>query len=413
MEAYLFTFMRYLIIFCTAFLFISCNNKLHEDYLTEAVQTILVDLDKAGDLHMSDFFSAINYYPLITPEGKKMGRITKTMILDEYIGFYDDARKSVWVFTRDYDYVNEVRIPIGRGPGEVIHMTDAILTNDGLIHALGAYNVVIYNLEGEFMDEFLVDFFITKFTYNQETQEYIGYASNNLNRELNEGHAGHNLIFFDKTGTVTGSKLPIENGREYIAQYIPNRFAAYNDNELISPALIDTVYSIHNGSIEPRYYLDFGDASIPENVFTLRRNHGSNEYDWANFFSMEIDDKNYIGFLSMFNETDSFIHFRFGTRQQNYNAIYNKETEEIKIGSGRMVNDIDYGFVHFNYQSFDNTLFTLVEPIDLLHHLDNLHENEPEKLQSSKMKILTELSDTITADGNPILKIAAFKTVGH
>ncbi|MCC5915486.1 MAG: 6-bladed beta-propeller [Balneolaceae bacterium] len=400
--------MRLLITITICFHFFACSSE-QDSVPLEDVKTIQVDLNDAEDLNMSQFFSSVEYHPLVTPDDKQIGRITKTMVLDEYFGFYDEARNSVWVFTRDFEYVNEVRIPQGRGPGEVIQMTDAVLTNDGLVHALGAYNMVIYNLEGELVDEALIDLFITKIAYDESSQEYIGYASNHLNRELNGDYSGHNLIYFDRSGTVTGGELPIENGRQYIAQYIPNRFSAYNDYDLVSPALIDTVYSIYNGSIEPRYYLDFGDDSIPEEVFNLRDSYASHEYDWANFFSTEIDGNNYIGFLSMFNETDAFIHFRFGTREQNYNAIYNKETEEISIGSGLMVNDIDYGFVHFNYQSFDDALFTIVEPSDLLYHLNDLAENAPEKLQSSKMRDLIELADSIDEDGDPILKILPFK----
>src|SRR5690625_5682314 len=57
-------------------------------------ETIHVNLDNAEPLHMSDYFSQIEYIHLETPDDKPIGRIRKFLIRDEYLGFRSEEHTS-------------------------------------------------------------------------------------------------------------------------------------------------------------------------------------------------------------------------------------------------------------------------------------------------------------------------------
>ena len=145
--------MRFTSVLLFTMLITSCSQTKNELHIPDDLETIQINLEEAGILKMSDFISEIEYIPLETPDGRPIGRIRKFLINDSYLGFYDQARKSVWVYTRDGEYINEVIIPEGKGPGELENFEDVILTDQGEIHALGSFKIVVYDIKGNFIDE--------------------------------------------------------------------------------------------------------------------------------------------------------------------------------------------------------------------------------------------------------------------
>jgi len=226
---------------------------------------------------------------------------------------------------------------------------------------------------------------------------------------MDNKHAGDNLIYLNRNGEITCSMLPIPEGREFIRQIPPNRFPVFADIELYSPNLVDTVYSINQTEIDPRYIFDFGDASATNDVFSQRSNYGSTLYDWSGFYREVLQDGGYVFVIQVFNETENFIHFRFGAGDNYYNAFYDKNTNETRTGPARMTNDIDYGLAPLIYQSSDDALLAVLQPDELIARVDYLHKNFPEMYQSSKLEKLIALTDTLEKYGNPVLKIATFR----
>lgn len=352
--------------------------------------------------------SGIEYVPLIAPEDKYVGRVRKIVKQDSILGLYDRARNSLWTFTESGEYVNEVRIPTGRGPGEVEHLNDIILTSDLTVHALGAFKIVSYDLFGNFIDEIEFDFFIYKIAYDEEKGTIIGYASNNLNERLDNEHVGHNLFWIDDSGEIIKSAIPIAYGREHMGVNVPEKFPDYNDDLYFFPRLVDTVYTINNGEVASRYFIDFGEHSVTDKLFDLRYQYSQSKFEWSEFQRNEIFGENYVGLISEFYEADSHIYFSFNTGDR-HSVIIDKSDNSYSVVKGKMENDIDYGPTTFYNFVLDNKLFTILYPHDIKEHLEFLENNEPAKLNSEKTKVLQKLSDTLQQTDNPVLKIASFK----
>lgn len=358
---------------------------------------------------MSDYFSKLEYHALRTPKGQPVGRIRKIMPQQERIGFFDEARKSVWIFTYEGEYVNEVRIPEGRGPGEIEHLSDVLFTKEDLIYALGLYKIVVYNTDGKFIEETKFKTIIRKFIYVPETQEYIGYADNSLNEQMANEHAGHNLIAVNKEGTFTKSFIPVPNGREYMGYIVPNNFPTYQEEQLFFSHLSDTVYTVYADSVKPRYILDYGEDTIPEEVFDRRGNYSDVFYEWVDFSENELEAKGYISFLTFFNETNSYIYANLGSHNITYTIMYNKVTKETVVGPSRFTNDIDYNYVPFIYESDDHALYTIIEAYDFLTNLNEIYKNEPQKYRSPQMQSLINIAHSLDENSNPVLQIATFR----
>lgn len=374
------------------------------------VKKISVDLQKAEPkLSMSEFFSEIDYLPLTTPSDRTAGNLTKIMVYKDFYAFFDRSRNSGWIFGNEGNFIREIRIPQGGGPGELNHMSDLLITEDQRVFALGAHKIVEYDNKNNFIDEVTFDFVAYNFTYDPYNDLFITSAENDLNVNMDNVHAGDNLIYLNRNGEITCSKLPIPEGREFIRQIPPNRFPVFEDIELYSPNLVDTVYTISQTEVDPRYIFDFGEASATNNVFSRRSNYGSTLYDWAGFYREVLQDEGYVFVIQVINETETFIHFRFGAGDNYYNAFYDKNTNETRTGPARMTNDIDYGLAPFIYQSSDDALLAVLQPDELIDRVEYLHKNFPEMYESSKMEDLIALTDTIERYGDPVLKIAKFK----
>ncbi|MCW9707045.1 6-bladed beta-propeller [Fodinibius salsisoli] len=390
-------------------LLFACSGQNGPSKSGEKVTTIEVDIDEAEPIRMSEYFSDINYFYLESPDERPIGRVWKMMFQDNYIALYDRARGSIWIYTKEGEFVNEVEIPVGRGPGELTNHEDVIFTKDHKFHILGQLKIVVYGIEGSFVEETAYHFWAYDFTYNPSTKEYIGYASNSLNRDQLNRHGGKNLLYFDKSGEITQSFLSIGKGKEQIGYNIPNNFPTYNGDQLFISHLVDTVYSVHKNGVIPKYALDYGEYAIPQEVFGRRYDYRKNMYNWGEFLEKEIESKDYIAYLSYFNETDKFINFDIGTGEENFVVFYNKNTCETRVASDKMINDIDYGLATYIYEAHDNVLYTVIGANTLLRHLNDLYENEPQKYKSPKMKELRELAHSIDKNRNPILMVMPFK----
>lgn len=391
-------------------IFLSCESSTQERISSQNAETIHVDLDNAqSSLNMSEFFSNLNYYEIKSLPNEPVGRVRKVMVQDDFIGFYDEARQCVWVNTMDGEFVEKVSIPRGSGPGEIERLSDVIFTENNQIHALGAFKIVVYDLNGNLLNEIEFDFFIYKFVYEPTTESYIGYAANSLNTQLNNNHSGKNLIIFDTSGEIIDTKIPIPKGRDHMKFMITNRFPVYENETLFFPHLSDTVYNVTENNIVPKYALDFNENSIPQEVFNKRENYSLVPQEWYDFNEAELINNDFVMFHFFFNEVESYLHFRIGTGENIYNVIYDKNNDEAHVGPGKLTNDIDNGFVPFFYETDDNSMYSVIESNELLRHLNQVYENDYETYADPKMRELRNLAQTLSDNSNPILQIATFK----
>lgn len=394
-------------------LIISCSKSTNTPpvgYSIDSLKTISINLDDSNPIRMSEFFSHIEYHYLESPPNRPIARIWKILVNDNYIALLDRVRPSVWLYTRGGEFINEIHIPYGRGPGELEEVIDFTFVKDSLLSVLGYYKLVTYNISGKLISEVNFKFVIHSFTYSEENELYIGNATNNLNRPfLNSMMKGHNLYFFDHSGNIQYYTLPISKGKEHMAFIIPNAFPSYKKSRYYIPHLVDTIFVLQQRRISAAYAIDYGEYSIPQDVFSRRNNYDKEWYNWTEFKEKEIDNKGYAYGISVFAESDSYIYLSFQAKNKPHQAIYNKTSGAVRASPRPMINDIDLGLSAFLYEGHQNALYTVIEPNDLLRHLNEIYENEPDKYMSEKMAPLRKIAHSIDENTNPILMISYYK----
>lgn len=394
--------------FCSIIiLFTSCSKEADVSIPEKAPEIVKVDISANEELLASHYFTDIQYLTLDTPHDELIGNVTKIIVNENYIGLFDEAKGGVWLFNHQGIYITEVTIPEGRGPGELIQLQDIIITNDQKIHALGTHKIVVYDFEGLLTEEIDFQFLVYKFTFLEESGTYLGYADNVTNYGMNNPYSGHNLIEFSKNGKIANGYLSINKGKENLGFDIPSRFTNYGNNQIFFAQLDDIIYQINNLGVLPRYKLDFGEYSIPENAYVNREKYGIS--GGAEFIEKELLEKNYVVFKSFFIETDSYLFFQFSAGFDPYSVFHDKKNKETRVTAGTIVNDINFGPDVWQFASFENTVYSVIEPYALLSHLNNVYEKNPEKYNDKKMRPLIKMAQSINENSNPVLQIATFK----
>ena len=372
-------------------------------------EEISIDVEVTKPLYMSEFFSDISYFPLTTPDDRPIGRIFKIMPQGDKIALYDRAKKSVWIYTENGNYVNEVKIPQGRGPGELEHISDVYFDEEFRIHAMGYFKFIVLDMEGKQLNETGLDLFANKLTFSTVDSSYYGHTDGNPNLRLPEEQRGFHLYKFDKDGNIEDSFIPINKKKQGIAYNVPNSFPIYKGNQYYFKHLHDTVYLLDKTGITPAYTFDFGDQALPDEVFDKRYNYGSEIWEWKDFWDNEVTAHNYVVYKTNFEMTDRFIHTLVGSRETKYMVLFDREKNVTHVGRGTFVNDIDYGPSPFIYLSSDEHLFSYVDANDFLGFMNDIYENDREKYISDKMSELRSIANSMTHARNPILMRLEFK----
>jgi len=401
--------MKYILLI--TLLLAACSGSESNTNIAESsdIVTININVEEAKPILMSEFFSGITYFPLSNPTGEPVGNIFKIMTQGDKIALYDRPKKSVWIYTDEGEYLNEVKIPQGQGPGELEHISDVYFDEQFNVHAMGAFKFVTLDMEGNLLNETQVDLFAKYFTYIVEDSIYFGFADGNPNARIPEQHKGYDLFAFNDNGKITNSYVPIEENKQGISYGIPNYFPEHDGQHYFFKHLDDTVYAIKDNRVEPAYLLDFGEQALNDEVFEKRSEYGGEIWQWTDFWESEIEPNDYIVYKSNVEITDRFIHTRVGNSNSKYMVLFDRDRKKTHVGEETFVNDIDNGPSPFIYLSSDEHLYSYVDAYTFLGHMNEVYENDREKYFSNEMSRLRTLANSMREESNPILMRLEFK----
>lgn len=391
--------------------FIGCEDRPSERSINRSgeVEEIYIDVDQAQPMRMSDYFSRISYVSLHAPNNSPMGIITKIMPQGDTIALYDRTKKSVWIYKEGGAFIGEVKIPEGRGPGELEHISDVYFDEDFRIHVLGAFKIMTLDMDGNLIAESSMDLFARYFTYDVTSNKYYGFANGNSNVRIPDEYKGYDLFKFDDTGVIEKSFIPIEKNKQGISYGIPNYFPKFKGEYYFFKHLHDTVYKIEGDVVQPAYALNFGDYALPDELFERRKDYGNEIWQWTDFWDNEIEPYDYIVYKTNFEITEKYIHMRVGNNDSKYMILYHKDKKETYVGEDRFINDIDFGPSPFIFMSSDKHLYSYVNANDFLRHMNSVYESNRERYSSNRMIELRRLANAMSENSNPVLMKLEFK----
>ena len=384
-----------------------CNNAEIAQDLNETgslnVKTIRVDISQAEPIYLSQFVSEIKYFNLNIPDDQPVGRIEKIISKNGLLAFFDTLKRSVWIFDEQGNYINEITIPYGKGPGEAEALSDIYFTDSHQVHVVGLFKILVFDRYGVLVSDLPLHFKVNKINYDEERNLYYGYIGVSINAKVSDAFRGDVLYLFDNEGTIVESYFPIGKGKQGILYSPPSNFPEYGDEKYFFRYLTDTVYVMEDAQPVAAYAIDYGENTIPKEVFERRKKYGSEIWQWTEFWKAEITTRNYLYALTNFEQSARYIHFRTGNRNNYFQILYDKKSDSVFVAEHNFINDIDYGFTPFIYMGDDEFLYSYIEANDFLRHMNKMYKDEKEKYASPKMKRLRELAYSLSDNNNPIL----------
>ncbi|MDR9418793.1 6-bladed beta-propeller [Gracilimonas sp.] len=374
----------------------SCTNQPREINSNNSKE-LIIDIEQARTVGLSEFIQEMQYTPLKTPGNEFMGTIAKIIHNENYYGFLDKSKKSAWIYDKELNFINEISFPEGRGAGELEYFSDITFGKENTLYALGLFKFIKFDIDGELLKETVIRPQISKFVYDQEIDMLVGYMNNYTSGNLDENKVAYNLVYLDEDGTVYDMRLPIDKRKETMAFLTFENFPSYKNEHIFFSHIDFNIYRIDNFDIDVKYQLSFPNQGLTEDILNLRYNFERQ----SKFLNDEIRSRNVVYSIGSFLETENQIYIQYVQGRSGGYFVYNKENQESFVAS-KFINDIDNGSLPFLVSSDSTSYLGLIEPYDLIRHLHNLRDEEPQKFNDPKTRELISLVNTISENSNPI-----------
>ncbi|HEX2969289.1 MAG TPA: 6-bladed beta-propeller [Bacteroidales bacterium] len=332
----------------------SCNN-IDIEQKPGKIETFPVKIDfneailNNKIISLSDIADSIKYIRLEDVKNHPLNEIYYSFVFDNDIFLYAGPGSGLLRFNTDGHFLNEVG-KLGNGPHDYYPGSEfAVLSDPQRVFILTRFKprkILELDYNGYFIDKFLINdlndggfeaLSIEKFLF-------LSGRSDTLNNEIPE----HLACITDKYGKVLSSvRHPLADCSDNVTGYvhggaISGRF--FNGSPLFfDEYAIDTIYSVNENRIYPRYILNKGVEGIPLQInFSVSRRPLRYKYIYT--------------LPASFSETPANLHFMFISKGRSYLATYNKKSGDISSMSvafdtlkqvtndpPRFINDIDGG----------------------------------------------------------------------
>lgn len=377
-------------------LFISCNfsKKPSNDS-----QTIAVNIDEEKELNYSQLINSLEYLQLKIPKGEIVGNIGKVFFTEGYIGLIDRRKRSIWIFTDQGDYVNEIPVIIGQGPGEVLTFSDADFGEKDQIHVLGAYRINTFNLKGELLNEVQLPLLIRSFKYIDGQNSFIAFMNNEMATPKGDLSKGlYNLYTFDKEGKIIERFLPFEQEKADLSRLLISNFYSFEGKLHHYSFLDNQIYQIINPKkIKVKYTLDFGNKKIPEELFQKK-----SEYETGLKFLYEEVYKEDFLLINAVMETSKYLMVGINYSEESSYLIFDKTNQETTVvESSNFYNDFLPGLDVYFHLSYKGNIYGVKPVAEVLDRI---------RAQSNyKNSNLNKIADSLSLNEGPVLIKAKLK----
>lgn len=337
--------------------FSSCDKKtsIEDSYQVIDASNVSKDI-----FDWTDLMCIRKIIPLEITEHSLLGVAQKCLVKNNRILFLDYKMKCIYLFDLDGYYLFTIDSQ-GGGSEEYIELKDAIFSYDGKeIFVLDHSAILVYDsADGHFL----------------ERRNLNADFSSNFHKFVNV--VDDSFYFFADSGKYTiyqyinGKLSGVRESKSY--QLVYERFHCQNDNHcLLAPDYgFFNVDEITEKGILPKYYIDFGDKSMPESMLP----QNSREFD-------RVDQGTYFKSIVEIKETNQGLYIQAIDPESKYYNIYvDKKTN--KLISGPTDRETNLTLVDTNSSSF----YALIYP----------------DYFSEKSKLYSKMKDYIVEDGNPIL----------
>ncbi len=361
------------------------------------VETIYIEVNKSQfSTNISPFLQDdVDIIALETNDSCLISKSFKIEFAKEYIFISDKTTEMIYRFDSSGKFLNCIG-KIGAGPEEYVSLGDFNIINDLIyIQDKSLDQIIVYTFESDFVkiikpspslyfDEFVnIDddlFFVMNYRPS-EIGRYNIYSTNVSKGEIKS------YLPYDKSIDSKQKKWGL---KKYISKYHEKSALAILSNN-------DTIYSITEAGVSPKYQVLFSERKIPKD-----------EIERGGMNAMETAlTKGYILGMENINDSENFLFFSYSDGDKGRDVFYNKLEKKSYVSEWLFVEDLGnlYGTDYFTC----NNEFVIAQDAYLYRDLwERQYSKCKFKREKDKERML-EIYKRVKEDDNPILFRFKFK----
>lgn len=384
-----------LLVFALLYCLTSCvkKNSLQEGAIQsniDSAKSIKLIPSIIKQINLSSLIKNIKVIPLQTDKESLLAKISKIDFDDTHYFIQNSQDKLVYVF----DSIGNFNYRIGNkgvGPGEILFPECFALNKKKkelwLIN--NASEFYKYDYSGKFKNKTAFKIFCNDFFIQNDSTIYF-----HTSKRKNFSNNGKNILCWNlwiKDNDNTECFFPYSydvhpSGSLSFETRTP--FSVYNDSVTYHYIFTDTIYSIIENKVSPKYIVDFGNKKSSLNFSTTP---GEKVSDYIKANSKDAF------FVQNVLECSDFLMFNYVMSQERYKVLYSKKSN--KLVEGILINDITGSNIEF-ICIINNKFIGYIEP-------EKFKESEKTNLfiSPNQKKLLLNLDE----ESNPILVVCEFK----
>lgn len=345
------------------------------------------------ELKMSSILDSVWHVKLQTNEQSLFGAIDQLIVYDGSIFILDTRNtNSLLEFSLDGRFIKKYG-KIGKGPEEFLNPTSFGIDekeNRIILFDNSMSKILFFNRDGSFNKAEKLDFYTGELcVFNNEKILLNNRKSTNAGTipEIN----AHYLTMIDYNAKILSKALPYEEDILEFRYHGGQDFFMSENEVLYHPALNDTIYTVTETNIKPKYVLNFGDKKLPL--------HFDKDIKYSDFEKKyKGENSPYAYLIGQYIEIDDKLYFDLSYQGNKIKCIYSLKTKTLRFG-GKILDDLKTDFGIFSPVGFyKDFIITAVDPDMILS-----------KRGKSKDDKVNNIINKTSLNDNPILSFQHLK----
>lgn len=334
---------------------------------TEIITIDPTDIDKKSVLATTTIDSFI-YIPLETSNDFMIGKIKQIYEWQNRFYIWDNMSDIIFIFSDQGEFIKRIDEK-GRGPQEYIKINALYHDNingDFYVQCDRSQAIFHYNSDGIFVERIDCKFITTEFTLlGKDTIALYGgkFPNEQIFKSTFPDQYRHVVMAH---GNIITKDLSWQYNDVFL-RYVGknNYFSYFSDTTSLIEAIGNDIYRLnHNGTLMPRFSIDFGSYNLPLTFDT----HSKNAKEILNTLQESSDRWCYTTEII---ETPDIILINYAFEDYICHAIYSKITKKTYNIGPVWLNDIDYIGMPVIHNSTKNHLLGSLEAYTLQRTVDN------------------------------------------
>ncbi|WP_417941933.1 6-bladed beta-propeller [Flavobacterium sp. RS13.1] len=345
------------------------------------------------ELNTSSILDSVWHVKLQTNEQSIFGAIDQLIVYDGSIFILDTSNtNSLFEFSLNGKFIKKYG-RIGKGPEEYLNPTSfgidkkqnrIILFDDKMS------KILFFNRDGSFYKAEKLDFYTSEICVFNSEKILLNNRKSTNDGTIPEIYTYY-LTMINFGGQIVSKALPYDEDIINFRYHSRQDFFMSENEVLYHPALNDTIYTVSETTIKPKYVLNFGNKKLPLNF-----DRNIKFYD----FEQKYKGKNspYAYLVGDYMEIDNKLFFDISYQGHKVKCIYSLNSKKLQFG-GKINDDLKNNFGTFSPVGFyKDWIITAVNPDMVL--------NKRERVKNDK---INDIIDRTSMGDNPILSFQHLK----